>query len=68
MELTLLGLNKQGVLKEGPEHRLDVVDMFLPGLGKDTDVIQVDEDKLVEHVPEEVVDQGLEDGPVGDGW
>ena len=36
--------------------------MLFLGLGKDEDVIQLDEDEAVEHVPEHVIHQSLEDG------
>ncbi len=35
--------------------------MLFPGSGEDEDVIHVDEDEVVEHVSEHVIDQGLED-------
>ena len=34
--------------------------MFLLGAGEDQNVIKVDEDELVEHVPEHVIHQRLE--------
>jgi len=37
-----------------------MVDMLFAGLGKNEDVVQIDENILVNHIPEEVVDQGLE--------
>lgn len=39
---------------------LDVVDMFLLGPGKDEDVVQVDKNVAVQHVPKHVIHQGLE--------
>lgn len=38
MKLTLLGFDEKGVLQEVLQDGLDVVDVFLPGLGKDEDV------------------------------
>lgn len=61
MELTLFSFDKQGVLKEVLKHRLDVVDMPFLGLQEDEDVIQVDKDTAVEHILEDVIDQGFED-------
>ena len=37
-----------------------MVDMLFAGLGKNEDVVQIDENIFVNHVSEEVVDQGLE--------
>jgi hypothetical protein len=34
--------------------------MFLSQAGKDKDVVEVDEHELVQHIPENVIDQGLE--------
>ena len=62
MELTLLSFNKQGVLKEALEDGLDMVNVFISGLGEDENVIQVDKDEPVEHVSKNVVYQDLEDG------
>lgn len=39
-----------------------MVNVFVLGSGEDQDVIEVDENNLVKHVSEYVVDKGLEDG------
>lgn len=39
-----------------------MMDVFLKGFRKDQDVIEVNKDKFIQHVPYGVVDQGLEDG------
>ena len=61
MKLPLLGLNEKEVFQEALEDPLDMVNVFLTEVGEDQDVIEVNKDKPVEHVPEHVVHQGLED-------
>lgn len=39
-----------------------MVNVFVLGSGEDQDVIKVEENKLVKHVSEYVVNKGLEDG------
>ena len=49
MELLLLCLNKQLVLKEALKNLSAVEHMFLEGAGEDEDVINVDKDELVQY-------------------
>lgn len=44
MELTLLCLDEDRVLKKLLEDRLNVVDVLLRGLGEDQDVVKIDQD------------------------
>ena len=41
------------------EHSPDMMDMLMQSLREDQNVIEIDEDKLVEHVSEHVLKQGL---------
>jgi len=50
----LLGLNEDRVLKKAVQDGLDVMNVFLPGLGEDKDIVQV-EKKVIQHVSEHVV-------------
>ena len=61
MKCTFLCLDIQGTVQEDAEDRSDVSNMLLLVTRKNQDIIQVDEDKLVQHIPEQVVDQSLED-------
>ena len=61
MKFTFLCLHIQGTVQEAAEDRSDVSNMLLLVTRKNQDIIQVDEDKLVQHIPEQVVDQSLED-------
>ena len=61
MKLILLGLHEKGVFQEALEDPLDVVNVFLAGTGEDWDVVKVNKDKSIEHVPEHVIHQRLED-------
>ena len=49
-------------LQEALENPLEMVNVFILGSGEDQDVIEVDKNKLVNHVSEYVVNKGLEDG------
>ena len=61
MKFTLIHLDTQGIVQEAAEDRSDVGDMPLLVPRKDQNIIQVNKDKLVQHLPEQVVDQHLED-------
>ena len=50
------------MIQKGVKNSLDVVVVLLPGLGEDQDVVQVDEDEPVEHVPNNIIYEALEDG------
>jgi len=61
LELALLGLHEEGVLKEVLQDGLDVVNvMFLLGLGEDQYIIQVNKIEPIKRVSEHVIHQGLE--------
>ena len=61
-ELTFLGLHEQAVLQESLQDQPNMGLVLFRTLGEDEDVIQVDEGESVDHVPEDVIDEGLEDG------
>lgn len=48
----LFSFDKQRVLKEELKHKLDVVDVLPSSFEEHEDVIQVDNDKVIEHVLE----------------
>ena len=60
-KLTFLCLDIKGIVQEAAEDRSDVGDMLLLVPRKNQDIIQVNKDKLVQNLPEQVVDQCLED-------
>ena len=62
MELTFLRFHIQGVFQEALKNRLDMMDVLLLGLGEDEDVVNINEDIAIEHVPEHIIYQSLEDG------
>jgi len=43
------------------EYSTDLLDVFLEGIGVDQYVVDVNYYKLVQHVPEDIVYEGLED-------
>lgn len=59
MEQTLLSLDIQLVLKQLLQHLSEVLDVYLERTRED-EAIQVHKDKLVYHVSQYIVDQGLE--------
>ena len=67
MELTLLRLDIQSVLKTLLQDLSDVSRLLRQGPREDQDIVNVDEDRAVQHVPEDIINQGLEDsGGVGE--
>ena len=60
MEHAFLGLHKQPVFQQAVEYLTDVASMFLGGPGGHQDVLEVDDNKGVQEIPQHVVDQGLE--------
>ena len=64
MELALLRLDIQSVLKQPLQDLSDVNPVLLHGPREDQDIVNVDEDGAVQHVPEDIINQGLEDS----GW
>ncbi len=60
MELTLLRLNIQFVLQEALKNLTHMLLMLSGGPGEDQNVIQLDKNKAVNHVTEDVIYQGLE--------
>lgn len=54
MELALLYFYEESVLKQPLKNLKDVYGMFSGGVREDEDVIQVQEDDVVEKVPEDV--------------
>ena len=56
MELALLRLDEQGVVQEATENGADVGDVFHEIAGENQDIIQINKDKLVNHVPQQIVD------------
>ena len=60
-ELAFLGLDEQPVLEEVLEDLADVTLVRPSILGENQDVIQINKYELVDHVPLDVVHQGLED-------
>ena len=61
MKFTFLCLDIHGTVQEAAEDRSDVSDMLHLVMRENQDIIQVNEDKLAQHIPEQVIDQGLED-------
>lgn len=61
MEFTFLRLDEDIFIQQGAENRSHIGDMVFFRPGKNEDIIQVDKDKLIEHVSEHVINQGLED-------
>lgn len=62
MELALFSFGVQLELNHPFEDLSDLLDVFLQGVGVDQDVIDVYNNKSVEHVSEDVINKGLEDG------
>ncbi len=59
MEFAFLQFGVQLVFDETVEHGSDLVNVLLQSLGVNDDIIDVDYDKSVEHIPEDIVDKGL---------
>ena len=67
VEFALLRLNIKSVLQQSLQNLSNVNPVLLHRLGEDQDVVEVNENGMVQHVPENVIDQGLEDrGGVGE--
>ena len=58
MEYTLLRLNIKSVLQQSLQNLSNVSPVLLHGLGEDQDVVEVTENGMVQHVPENVIDKG----------
>ena len=61
MELTFLCFSEQFVLQQAGEDLSDLGHMFFDRAGKNQDVIQVNENKSVEEISQDVIDQILKD-------
>ena len=61
-ELTLLCHDEQAVLQEALEHLADMNLVRLSILGENENVVQINKNKLVYHISQDIVHQGLEDG------
>ena len=62
MKFTFLRFGVQLVLNETLKHGPDMLDVFFEVLGVYENVVNVDDDPAIEHVPKDVVDKLLEDG------
>ena len=60
VEHAFLSLHIQPVLQQAVEYLTDVASMFLGGPGEHQDVVEVDDNKGVQEIPQHVIDQGLE--------
>lgn len=61
VKLTFLGFHIQFVLQESGEHLLNMTFMSLCRVGENLNVIQTDKNKLVKEVPEDIINESLED-------
>lgn len=61
MKLTLLCLGIHLMRNETLEYCSDLLDMFFKCFGVDQDIVDIDNDRFVEHVSEDIVDESLED-------
>lgn len=48
------------VIEEAPDNFTDMLIMFLEGIRANEDVVYVEEYKLVKHVSEDIINEGLE--------
>ncbi len=56
MKHAFLSFHEQVILQEPLEDTSHMLNMLLPGLGKNEDIIQVNKDTGIEQVPEDVID------------
>ena len=60
--MELLQFNKKPILQEVLKYLAHMPFMFSRGLGENQNFINVNENKAVNHVPEDIINQGLEHG------
>ena len=61
MEFAFLCFHKEMILQQSLQDLADMLDMFREIPRENENIMQVNKDKAVQHVPEDIIYQGLED-------